>query len=71
MKVGDLVSIAAWGSVGQVGSRPLGVVTCLDPEEIGDPDEAEVLWVNSWRGHSNHSTWYLEVISKVGQKVSG
>ena len=64
MQVGDLVTIAGWGDAGQVGERPLGLVTCFDPEEIGDPDEAEVFWTNSWRGHSNHSTWYLEVVNE-------
>ncbi len=64
MKVGDLVTIANWGDAGQVGERPLGVVTCFDPEEIGDPEEVEVLWTSTWRDYSNHSSWYLEVISE-------
>lgn len=64
MKVGDLVTIADWGDAGQVGERPLGVVTCLDPEEIRDPEEVEVLWTSVWRDYSNHSSWYLEVVSE-------
>ncbi len=63
MKVGDLVTIANWGDAGQVGERPLGVVTCLDPEEIRDPEEVEVLWTSVWSQASNHSSWYLEVLS--------
>ena len=62
--MGDLVTIADWGDAGQVGERPLGVVTCLDPEEIRDPEEVEVLWTSVWRDYSNHSSWYLEVVSE-------
>ncbi len=65
MKVGDLVTIAGWGDAGQVGPPPAGVVTCFDPEEIGDPEEVEVLWTYSWSGHSYHSLWYLEVLSET------
>ena len=63
MKVGDLVTIADWGEAGQVGGRPLGVITCFDPEEIGDPEEVEVLWTTQWTDRSNHSSWYLEVLN--------
>ena len=64
MKVGDLVTIADWGDAGQVGAQPLGVVTCIDPEEIGDPEEIEVKWMARWTDYSNHSWWYLEVLSE-------
>jgi len=66
MKIGDLVTIAAWGSAGQFGGRPLGFVTCIDPEEIGDPEEVEVLWTTRWTDYSNHSTCTLEVVSEQG-----
>jgi hypothetical protein len=64
MKVGDLVTIADWGEAGQVGERPVGLVTCFDPEEIGDPEEVEVWWTTQWTDRSNHSSWYLEVVSE-------
>ena len=51
MQVGDLVS---WrGSV--------GIVTCIDPEEIGDNEEVEVTWSDGDVG--NASARYLEVIN--------
>ena len=62
MKVGDLVTIA--GSMERLGyPRCVGIVTCLDPEEIGDNEEVEVLWTSGFADRSNHSTWRLEVIS--------
>ena len=57
MKVGDLVTL----SRGQL--RCMGIITCIDPEEIGDNEEVEVLWTSGIAGCSNHSTWNLEVIS--------
>ena len=63
MKVGDLVTISDWGEAGQVGDRPVGLVACFDPEEIGDPEEVEVLWITQWTDRSNHSSWYLEVVN--------
>ena len=38
-----------------------GVVTCVDPEEIGDKEEVEVLWFEGDR--TNASVRYLEVIN--------
>ena len=52
MKVGDLVKYGKW----------LGVVTCIDPEEIGDNEEVEVTWHDGDVG--NHSTRYLEVVNE-------
>jgi len=63
MKVGDLVTIAEWGSAGQVGPRPMGIIVCFDPEEIGDPDEVCVTWTHVWSDVSYHSDFYLEVIN--------
>ena len=51
MQVGDLVKFR--GSV--------GVVTCVDPEEIGDPQEVEVSWSEGDIG--NMDCILLEVIS--------
>jgi hypothetical protein len=42
----------------------MGIVTCIDPEEIGDNEEVEVLWTSVFTGCSNHSAWNLEVISE-------
>ncbi len=64
MQVGDLVTIADWGDAGQVGKRPIGIVVCFDPEEIGDPNEVCVKWTRSWCGMSYHSDYYLEVVNE-------
>ena len=58
MKVGDLVTFEF--NPDDVAS--LGIVTCIDPEELGDPEEVEVLWNDGDR--RNHSTRFLEVISE-------
>jgi len=55
MKVGDLV-IFEFDYIASVG-----IITCIDPEEIGRPDEVEVLWMDG--DARNHSTIHLEVIS--------
>jgi hypothetical protein len=52
MKVGDLVRYGEY----------LGIVTCIDPEEIGDNEEVEVTWIDGDVG--NASTRYLEVVSE-------
>ena len=64
MKVGDLVTIA--GSMERLGRIPrwTGLITCLDPEEIGDNEEVEVTWLTGFTDVSNHSTWKLEVVSE-------
>ena len=59
MKVGDLVKAASWLDT---GVADVGLVTCVDPEEIGDKEEVEVTWMDGVR--MNHSTCYLEVISE-------
>ena len=63
MKVGDLVTHGEW-FIREYGVEPdgVGIVLELDPEEIGDPEEALVLWNDS--DLCNHSTWNLEVISE-------
>ena len=52
MKVGDLVEFR--GSV--------GIITCIDPEEVGDKQEVEVAWSEGDAG--NMSCSLLEVISE-------
>jgi hypothetical protein len=65
MKVGDLVT-AAWAhGVERKAQQPvLGIVLCIDPEEIGDNEEVEVMWVKGWTDRSNHSTENLRVVSE-------
>lgn len=52
MQVGDLVRYG----------KHIGVITHIDPEEIGDPEEVMVLWNDG--DMSNASMRYLEVISE-------
>jgi len=52
MKVGDLVRYGEY----------LGIVTCIDPEEIGDNEQVEVSWTDGDVG--NASTRYLEVVNE-------
>jgi len=59
VKVGDLVRCAPG-----FFHPAMGIITCVDPEEIGDNDEVEVLWTSGFADRSNHSTWQLEVISE-------
>ncbi len=54
IKVGSLVQCR--------GGAFTGVVTCVDPEEIGDKEEVEVLWFEGDR--TNASVRYLEVINE-------
>ena len=42
----------------------LGIVTYIDPEEIGDNEEVEVLWTHGLCDRSNHSTIHLERVSE-------
>ena len=51
MEVGDLVKY----------TDCVGVITCVDPEEVGDTEEVEVVWTDGTAG--NHSTYYLEVLN--------
>lgn len=62
MKVGDLVTLMYEGEL--LDERAVGIVACIDPEELGDDEEVEVWWIGHFTGHSNHSTWNLEVISE-------
>ncbi len=55
MQVGDLVKMRG-------GLPALGVVTCIDPEQIGDMEEFEVTWNDG--DVCNHSAWNLEVVSE-------
>ncbi len=55
MRVGDLVTC---------NGEQLGIITCVDPEEIGDNKEVEVLWTSGFTGYSTHSTWNLEAVSE-------
>ena len=55
MKVGDLVR--------HNGDGDVGIITCIDPEELGDHDEAEVAWASGEMG--THSTYFLEVVSEA------
>tara|TARA_Y100000593_G_C4278716_1_gene321616 strand:- start:822 stop:995 length:174 start_codon:yes stop_codon:yes gene_type:complete len=54
MQVGDLVRHVD-------GDGYIGVVTCVDPEQIGDKNEVEVYWNDGYA--CNMSVWGLEVIS--------
>ena len=64
MKVGDLVT-ATWVRSIQDEPKPvLGIVLCIDPEEIGDNEEVEIMWVKGWTDRSNHSTENLRVVSE-------
>ena len=63
MKVGDLVIDMYDGSLQQDG---YGVVTCIDPEVIGDDSEVEVAWANGQI--CNHSTCFLYVLARGGDK---
>jgi len=51
IKVGTLVK----------GGGFTGIVTCVDPEEIGDNEEVEVMWLDGDR--TNARTRFLEVIN--------
>ena len=60
MQVGDLVTVEVGDLVGY--SRYIGIVTCIDPEELGDLNEVEVSWGDG--EVSNHSACFLEVVCK-------
>ena len=51
MKVGDLVRYGEY----------LGIVTCIDPEELGNNEEVEVTWHDG--DVANHSSWFLEAVN--------
>ena len=60
MKVGDLVRAQSWPDMTKY---VVGLVTCVDPEEIGDTNEVEVQWLEENR-FLNHSADRLEVINE-------
>mgnify|MGYP003647727514 CR=1 FL=1 len=62
MKVGDLVRLTPFP--GTPMKPNLGIVTYIDPEEIGDNEEVEVKWTSGFHDCSNHSTWNLEMINE-------
>tara|TARA_Y100001937_G_scaffold20237_1_gene28181 strand:+ start:2912 stop:3085 length:174 start_codon:yes stop_codon:yes gene_type:complete len=55
MKVGDLVKMRG-------GLPALGIITCVDPEQIGDMEEVEVTWNDGDVG--NYSVCYLKVVNE-------
>ena len=59
VQVGDLVRAHGWPDMSKY---VVGLVTCVDPEEIGDTNEVEVQWLEENR-FLNHSADRLEVIS--------
>ena len=64
MKVGDLVMYKYDLEHQHLQNHaPVGIVTHIDPEEIGDPEEVMVLW-NDADGLMNHSVEYLELINE-------
>jgi hypothetical protein len=52
VKVGDLVKY----------DDDIGIVMCLDPEEIGDDGEVMVMWFDGEVCY--HTAYFLEVISE-------
>ncbi len=52
MQVGDLV---------RHDDGTLGVITCIDPEKIGDKDEVEVAWCDG--DMCNMTIWDLAAVS--------
>lgn len=54
MKVGDLVKQVSWDGI--------GIVTCADPEQIGDMEEVEVTWNDG--DVCNHSTCHLWLVNE-------
>ena len=64
MKVGDLV-MYQYDLVRQppLEGAPIGIITHIDPEEIGDRQEVLVMW-NDGGGLMNHSMGFLEVVNE-------
>ncbi len=55
MQVGDLV---------RHDQGYIGIVTCIDPEQVGDDDEIEVHWNDG--DVCIMSSWNVEVINESG-----
>jgi hypothetical protein len=47
----------------EVDPSPMGIVTHIDPEGIGDRQEVLVMW-NDGGGLMNHSMGFLEVVNE-------
>ena len=58
MKIGDLVTF----EFNPDNLVSLGIVTCIDPEEIGAANEVEVSWNDG--DTRNHSIKYLEILNE-------
>ena len=56
MQVGDLVRLRR--------GTEIGIVTCIDPEQVGDDDEIEVHWNDG--DVCIMSSWNVEVINESG-----
>ena len=56
MKVGDLVR--------DIEGEYIGIVTHIDPEEIGDDDEVMVVWFDG--DATYHSVQFLERLNETG-----
>jgi hypothetical protein len=64
MKVGDLVMYKYDLAHQHLQDHaPVGIVTHIDPEEIGDSEEVMVMW-NDEDGLMNHSMGFLEVVNE-------
>ena len=61
MKVGDLVKEATAACSGWQ-TACVGIITHIDPEEIGDDNEVLVMWNDGEA--MNHSVEFLELISE-------
>ena len=57
MQVGTIVALVDFGRVTHIG-----IVECVDPEEVGDTEEVLVVWNDG--DESYHSAWQLEVVCK-------
>ena len=60
VKVGDIVGLLDFDCEEVI--THIGIVECIDPEEIGDPNEVLVVWNDG--DESNHSIQCLEIICK-------
>ena len=65
MKVGDLVRYQ-YDVIRQppLEGMPIGIITHIDPEGIGDRQEVLVMW-NDGGGLMNHSMGFLEVVNNA------
>ena len=61
MKIGDLVQLKR---LSHRSGGVFGIIVCIDPEDIGDSSEVEVLWTSGFTGRSTHSIKYLELLNE-------